>query len=218
MLTRPPDRDADRGQRRVTYQQARSYETKRSLVRSALALWRANGYANTTVADICRAAGVSKGLFYFYFPRKEDLLAEIGVQSTEAAQRETSTMLEGPYELGDVVAAALASLQRSMRRNPPELIIEVVLEGYRHQHRILAGEVPAPPSSLIFTELFERARRDGKLPGQLDVRRLAQLAQSLVSEGTRLWAAGAYGDEAFVDVVGRHITALIAGFSQPAVV
>jgi AcrR family transcriptional regulator len=35
-----------------------------------MALWRTNGYAKTTVADICRAAGVSRALFYFYFPAK----------------------------------------------------------------------------------------------------------------------------------------------------
>ena len=78
---------ADRSQRRASYQQARSVETKRSLVQAAMALWRTNGYANTTVADICRAAGVSKALFYFYFPRKEDVLFEVGALSTQSAQR-----------------------------------------------------------------------------------------------------------------------------------
>ena len=53
-----------------------------------MALWRANGYARTTVADICRAAGVSKALFYFYFPRKEDVLFEVGMLSTDAAHRQ----------------------------------------------------------------------------------------------------------------------------------
>ena len=59
---------ADRSQpRRATFQRARSRETRRTLVRSAVALWRVKGYEETTVEDICRAAGVSKGLFYFYF-------------------------------------------------------------------------------------------------------------------------------------------------------
>ena len=49
------------------------------LVQAAMALWRTKGYASTTVADICPAAGVSKALFYFYFPRKEDVLFEVGV-------------------------------------------------------------------------------------------------------------------------------------------
>src|SRR5438067_396784 len=142
----PPNSEvitADRSQRRASYQRARSRETKRSLVQAAMALWRTNGYANTTVADICRAAGVSKALFFFYFPRKEDILFDVGVLSTQAAQRTVREMLTKPYEIPAVIEAALTTLERSMARNPPELIIETILEGYRHEHRILAGEEPA---------------------------------------------------------------------------
>jgi hypothetical protein len=38
------------------------------------------------------------------------------------------------------------------------------------------------------------------------------VAQSLVSEGARHWAAGAYGDRSFAEVVGRDITALVNGY------
>jgi AcrR family transcriptional regulator len=159
---------------------------------------------------------VSKALFYFYFPRKEDILFEIGVLSTQAAHRRAHQLLQKPYQVSDVIVAALTSLERSMRRNPPELIIETILEGYRQEHRILAAHEPFERTSAIFTELFERAQADGKLPASVDVLQLADLAQSLVSEGARHWAAGKYGDKSFADVVGRAITALFTGHSQPA--
>src|ERR1700742_4295882 len=117
---------ADQGQRRASFQQARSHETKRSLVQAAMALWRANGYARTTVADICRAAGVSKSLFYFYFPRKEDVLFEVGVLSTDAAHSVATEMLAKPYEVPTVIRAVLATLEDTMRASPPELIIEAI--------------------------------------------------------------------------------------------
>ena len=120
---------ADQGQRRASFQQARSHETKRSLVQAAMALWRANGYARTTVADICRAAGVSKALFYFYFPRKEDVLFEFGVLSTDAAHSVVTEMLAKPYEVPAVITAVLASLEDTMRRSTPELLIEAILRG-----------------------------------------------------------------------------------------
>src|ERR1044072_6003288 len=100
----------DRGQRRTSLQQARSRQTKRMLVQAAMALWRTNGYAGTTVADICKAAGVSKALFYFYFPRKEDVLFEVGVMSTRSARQTVLAMIDGPFELSRAVAAALADL------------------------------------------------------------------------------------------------------------
>src|ERR1700675_5146491 len=99
MQPAPVDGTADRSQRRASYQQARSRETKRTLVQAAMALWRTNGYANTTVADICRAAGVSRALFYFYFPAKEDVLFEVGLLSTRAAQRTAQTLLRTDYDV-----------------------------------------------------------------------------------------------------------------------
>jgi AcrR family transcriptional regulator len=202
---------ADQGQRRASFQQARSHETKRSLVAAAMALWRANGYARTTVADICRAAGVSKALFYFYFPRKEDVLFEVGVLSTDAAHQVATQMLAKPYDVAAVIAAVLSTIESTMRNSPPELVIEAILEGYR---QALAGHDHLERTSSIFAEVFERARQDGKLPKRFDIGHVANVAQSLVSEGARHWAAGKYGKRSFAEVVGRDITALVDGYTQ----
>jgi AcrR family transcriptional regulator len=212
MTETPTASVADRGQRRALLKQERSRATQRTLVHAAVALWRANGYAVTTVADICRAAGVSKSLFFFYFSRKEDVLSEMGVLSTQAANRMAHELLQQQtYEVAEVVRAVLVSLERQMRRNPPDLIIEIILEGYRHEHRLLADGTRRDDAPYMFTELFQRARDDGQLPSDVDVWHLSELTQSLVTEGARHWAAGAYGDQSFAEVVGRDIAALIAG-------
>jgi AcrR family transcriptional regulator len=205
---------ADGSQRRASFQRARSTETKRALVQAAMALWRTNGYAKTTVADICRAAGVSRALFYFYFPAKEDVLFEVGLQSTRAAQKTAGELLKGDYDVASVVAHALRSLERSMARNPRELIIETILEGYRQQQRILAGDRSDDSDADMFGELFARAQQDGKLAQHIDVAHLSRLAQMHVSEGVRHWASGGFGDRSFAEVVARDIAALIAGFNQ----
>jgi AcrR family transcriptional regulator len=179
----------------------------------AMALWRANGYARTTVADICRAAGVSKALFYFYFPRKEDVLFEVGVLSTDAAHLVATEMLAKPYEVPAVITAVLATIEDTMRNSPPELVIEAILEGYR---QALAGHDHLERTSLIFAEVFERARQDGKLPKHFEVDHVANVAQSMVSEGARHWAAATYGKRSFAEVVGRDITALVDGYSITA--
>ena len=177
-----------------------------------MALWRANGYARTTVADICRAAGVSKALFYFYFPRKEDVLFEVGVLSTDVAHGVASEMLTKPYEVANVITAVLATIEKTMRSSPAELVIEAILEGYR---QALAGHDHLERTSFIFAEVFERAKQDGKLPKHFDVDHVANVAQSLVGEGARHWAAGRYGKRSFADVVGRDIAALVDGYSRP---
>jgi AcrR family transcriptional regulator len=179
-----------------------------------MALWRTNGYAKTTVADICRAAGVSRALFYFYFPAKEDVLFEVGLLSTRAAQKTVRSQLQTDYEVNAVIAEALRSLERSMARNPRDLIVETILEGYRHEHRILAGDLSNEAEADMFGELFAKAQADGKLAAHVDVDHLSHLAQMHVSEGVRHWAGGAYGNRSFADVVTRDVAALIAGHNQ----
>ena len=209
-----PSEVADTGQRRASYQRAGSRETKRTLVASAMALWRTNGYGQTTVADICRAAGVSRALFYFHFPAKEDVLFEVGLASTRAARKTVHAQLRGDYDLDDVILRALRSLERSMARNPRDLIVETILEGYRHEQRILAGDDDAHADADMFGDLFAAAQADGKLAAGVDVTHLSRLAQMHVSEGVRHWAMGGFGKRPFAEVVSSDIAALIAGFDM----
>jgi len=47
------------------------------VLRAALELFAAQGYANTSVQQIVKAAGVTKGAMYHYFTSKDDLLFAI---------------------------------------------------------------------------------------------------------------------------------------------
>ena len=44
---------------------------------SAQKLFIEHGYYNTSVDDICKEMGVAKGLFYYYFKTKEDLVSQM---------------------------------------------------------------------------------------------------------------------------------------------
>jgi AcrR family transcriptional regulator len=61
-------------------------ERKQQLLDAAEALFASQGYRSTRIADICAAAGVAKGLFYWYFETKESLFAEL-VRSTRQQLR-----------------------------------------------------------------------------------------------------------------------------------
>ena len=60
--------------RRLTEQ---GRERKQQLLDHAADLFSRRGYADTRVVDICEAAGVAKGLFYWYFENKEALFSEL---------------------------------------------------------------------------------------------------------------------------------------------
>src|SRR5262245_62342763 len=58
----------------------RSERTRAAIREAANALFLEHGFDATPVDAIFSAAGVSKGTFYLYFHRKEDLLLEYGLQ------------------------------------------------------------------------------------------------------------------------------------------
>jgi TetR/AcrR family transcriptional repressor of nem operon len=63
----------------------RSAATRTKLLDAARDVIRAQGYAATTVDDICAAAGVTKGSFFHHFPSKEQLGIAAIEQFNEAA-------------------------------------------------------------------------------------------------------------------------------------
>lgn len=64
--------------RRLTTQ---GQERKLQLLDQAATLFAERGYAETRVLDIVNAAGVAKGLFYWYFENKEALFRELVEQN-----------------------------------------------------------------------------------------------------------------------------------------
>ena len=48
--------------------------SKDKLLRVAFRLFVTNGFDRTSMADLAQAAGVSKGAFHHYYPRKQDIL------------------------------------------------------------------------------------------------------------------------------------------------
>jgi len=49
------------------------HESKAKLLEAAVLLIRAKGYSATTVDDVCRTAGLTKGSFFHHFESKEEL-------------------------------------------------------------------------------------------------------------------------------------------------
>ena len=56
---------------------AQGRERKQQLVECAARLFAERGFAETRIKDIVEAAGVAKGLFYWYFENKDALFAEV---------------------------------------------------------------------------------------------------------------------------------------------
>jgi AcrR family transcriptional regulator len=77
--------------RRLT---AQGLERKQQLLDRAAELFAERGYAETRVIDIVRAAGVAKGLFYWYFDNKEALFRELAESIRLQLRREQGKVLD----------------------------------------------------------------------------------------------------------------------------
>lgn len=61
-------------------QQERGKEKRRRVYEAAVRAFAEHGFEEARVEDIVAEAGVSWGTFFRYFPRKEDVLLELGVE------------------------------------------------------------------------------------------------------------------------------------------
>ena len=69
-------------------------ERKQQLLEAAEELFTERGYGATRISDICAAAGVAKGLFYWYFPTKESLFAELVRTMRQALRRAQAAAMD----------------------------------------------------------------------------------------------------------------------------
>jgi AcrR family transcriptional regulator len=69
-------------------------ERKQQLLDAAARLFAEQGYASTRVVDIVDAAGVAKGLFYWYFENKEALFRELAADMRRRLRRQQAAAID----------------------------------------------------------------------------------------------------------------------------
>src|SRR5204862_7791127 len=83
----------------ATNQATAQPDARTRLLEAAMQVIRAQGYSATTVDDICRAAGLTKGAFFHHFRSKEDLAVAVARYFSEMAEQFFGT---APYrEIAD---------------------------------------------------------------------------------------------------------------------
>lgn len=73
----------------------RTSDARQKILDAAGSLIEARGYAALGVAEICKAAGVPKGSFYYFFESKEALALTVVDEHWAAQQRHWARVLEG---------------------------------------------------------------------------------------------------------------------------
>lgn len=180
------------GPRRSSLVQERSRRTRQELVNAAVKLWTERGFEhgveNTTVEEIARAAGVTKGTFYFHFAHKEDVLLEMSLTTSDAVNDIARRAAARGDSIDDIILQAFNEMARRTERLPRAAIKRTVREFYKYPTR--ARELSM--TRQMFPELFVEAQARRELPVDIDPEDLSDMLNALMITAIEGWVHGAH--------------------------
>jgi len=91
-------------------------ETRQRVYTAAVAEFRRVGMAAADVSVIAREAGVARGTFYFHFPTKEHILAELERHEEARLAAQLERFLARPHHLADALTEIVRLMAQMERR------------------------------------------------------------------------------------------------------
>ena len=101
-------------------------ETRQRVYTAAVAEFQRIGMAAADVTVIARAAGVARGTFYFHFPTKEHVLAELERHEEARLAGQLEKFLSRPHDLAGSLAETV-KLMAQMERRVGKLLFREML-------------------------------------------------------------------------------------------
>jgi AcrR family transcriptional regulator len=177
--------------RRATLEQERSRRTKARLVASAERLWGEQGVDAVTVAQLCADAGISKGLFYFYFASKEDLLVELLLGDADEVAVAVDQAVDAGEPIDQILQRGLAVMARRAQRHPRHLLARGIAEWFAALERHAGIRIGHTPLQTTFTAAFAHAQQRGEVGSGLSAEELGGLLEWALLRAELEWAMSA---------------------------
>jgi len=138
--------------------------TRRAVLSSARTLFVENGYTRTTVDDIARHAGISKGGIYFHFPDKADIVRELLLQTAELYRDVLALLHDSTVPPRDRLIAYMNWVAKLGGNDPDSMLLPILislefLETGNEAERLVAGHYEAIYAALAAA--LEDGRRKG---------------------------------------------------------
>jgi AcrR family transcriptional regulator len=170
---------------------AREAQRKTEILSAAARAFIRDGLRGTSIASICKEAGISPGHLYYYFTSKEALIEAMAEADLQALR----SYAEQLHSLDELLDAAVASSEfMSLPYNEPGKLLEGALafdlhaEATRNEriHAIMEAHYRA--ISALFGERLAAAQKAGSVAARHDPHRLARLVGA-VREGLLVMSA-----------------------------
>ena len=148
--------------------------TRNAIFQSALALFREQGFDETTMRQVAAHAGVALGAAYYYFPSKEAIIqAYYGVVQGEHSRRVSEALAAGKMDLRERLRFTLQS-KLDILENDRRLLGVIFRYSGEPEHPLSCLGPATADTRRESIEVFSRAVGDERLPK--DLRQLLPLA------------------------------------------
>jgi AcrR family transcriptional regulator len=203
------------GEGKPNGREAQRRETRQRVYMAAVAEYRRVGMAAADVSDIARAAGVARGTFYFHFPTKEHILAELERYEEARLAAQLEKFLAREHKLAGALAEVVRLMTQMERRVGKALFREMLaLHFSANRPEMLPGtdQWAAYPMMALVVRAIGLARDRGETYPGADALRTAQffmlgLYAVLITSHDRSRAARAEILDNFVATVLRSVEA-----------
>jgi AcrR family transcriptional regulator len=108
-------------------------DTAHRIQEQAIALFKENGYANTTIEDICRATGVTKRTFYYYFTSKDQLIKDFFQNPNDLPSKTKRLLVTSDNSWGKFWAVLEQGINWRIKSGPA-MMSEFLIASIRNGH------------------------------------------------------------------------------------
>jgi AcrR family transcriptional regulator len=160
-------------------------EIRERLFRSALRLFAARGFLETTVEDITDAADVGKGTFFNYFRTKEHVLATFGAERLASIERAIERAKKGPVL--PVLRDLAADLAGHSTENPA--LLRAIYAAHASCAPVRAElHKRLQTGRRLMAEIFTTGQQRGEVRRDIPAAELARFTQIVLLGITLAWA------------------------------
>lgn len=162
---------------KVNGREAQRRETRQRVYAAAVAEFKKVGMAAADVAVIVKEAGVARGTFYFHFPTKEHVLADLERQEEARLAAQLARFLDRPHDLAGALAEVVRLMSLMERRVGKVLFREMLaLHFSARRPEVLPGteQWADYPLVTLVVRAIEQARDRGETYPEADALRTTQ--------------------------------------------
>ncbi len=157
--------------------EAQRRETRQRVYAAAIAEFKRTGMAGADVGVIAKEAGVARGTFYFHYPTKEHVLAELERLEEARLAAQLSRFLAAPHDFAGALAEVVRLMTLMERRVGRGLFREMLgLHFSPRRPEVLPGadQWSQYPAISLVVRAVELARERGEVYPGADALRTAQ--------------------------------------------